>query len=167
MKHINNKDNPKCFPKTPLKWQGEEVYVECVWVRVWEYKEKPLWWFNFEVEQERSVNLGHNYAVIEALKIHCKNSEPFYISNQFGVGMRKLRKGGWPRQSHSSFGGKFEEIPPKKGWLAYPTKSFCLKDYERQERARRQWQKKNFPEEFEKSERLRKLIIKSPVYSGV
>ena len=39
-------------------------------------------------------------------------------------------------------------------------------DYEEQEALRREWQRNNYPEEFEKSERLAKMILKSPIYSN-
>ncbi len=162
MENLNNIDNPSSFPKTQLKWQGEPVKVESLYIKVWEYKEKPLWWFNYEVDKQRSENLGHDYAIIEALKVTYEN-QSFYISNHFGVGIRKLRKGGWPNHSHFSFDGNFKEY--STNMTLHPTISFCLKDYENHEANRRAWQKKNFPEEFERSERLRKMMIKSPIYN--
>lgn len=161
MELINNIDNPQHFPKTALKWQGKNVKVEALELKVREVKDKPLYWSNFDVEQQRSINLGHDYAIIEALKIWYSD-KPFYISNHFGIGIRKLRKGGWPGHTHFGFNGNFEEYRTNSQF--FPTINFCLKDYEYQEALRREWRKKNYPEEFEKNERLARLIVKSPIY---
>lgn len=144
--------------KTPLKWQGEVVKVQAVCIKVTEAKDRPLYWSNFEVDQQRSTNLGHDYAIIEALKIWYRDSEPFYISNQFGIGIRKLRKGGWPDHTHFSFPEGSEEVDICRNGKWFPTTSFCLKEYEAHEAERRAWQKKNFPVEFERHEQLRAQI---------
>lgn len=140
-----------------LKWQGKEVKVENAWLKVYENKEHPLWWSNFEVDICNSnLTMAANYAIIEALKITYEDSI-FYISNHLGIGIRKLRKGGWPNHQHFSF-HNIQECEVKHGRSI--TTSFCLKEYEKHESARRKWQQKNFPHEFAKSERLRKMLIK-------
>ncbi|WP_036383983.1 hypothetical protein [Muricauda sp. MAR_2010_75] len=144
--------------KIPLKWQGEVVKVQAVCIKVTEEKERPLYWSNFEVDQQRSINLGHDYAIIEALKIWYRDSDSFYISNHFGIGIRKLRKGGWPNHTHFSFPDNCEEVDICRNGKWFSTTSFCLKDYQAHEAARREWQKKNFPVEFERHEQLRAQI---------
>lgn len=138
--------------KRKLKWQGEEVAAEHVTLKIYENKDKPLWWSNYEVclaSRDASI-----YALVPALKI-TYNERVFYISNHFGIGLRKLRKGGWPNHQH--FG--FDEIEEYKSCLER-FDSYCERDFIDHERSRRIWQMTNFPKEFEASERLRKLIQK-------
>lgn len=138
--------------KRKLKWQGEEAKVEHRTLKVSENKEKPLWWSNYEVYLYQDTR---DYCYLEALKITTKDGYTFYISNHHGIGIRKLRKGGWPEQAHFSFHCA-EEVDAN----IYETTSYCGKDYEEHERDRRKWQLENYPKEFEQSERLRKLLIR-------
>ncbi|BFP39524.1 hypothetical protein FGF1_03690 [Flavobacteriaceae bacterium GF1] len=154
-KLINNIDNPDSFPRTKLKWQGKEVKVECVMLKVFPVEDKPLWWSNFEVDEYRANCPSGNYALIESLKVWYRDSEPFHIANHFGIGIRKLRKGGWPNHNHFSYRGNFEEVIG--GSTYHPTINFTLRLYEEHEARRRDWQRKNFPDEFNRYEGLRKL----------
>ena len=131
-------------------WQGEIVKIEHVTLKVYENIISPLWWSNYEIAINTAPN---NYALLPAIKVIGHNT--FYISNHFGIGIRKLRKGGWPNHQHFSF-----ENPQEHKKCLESFESYCEKDFIEHEAKRISWQKENYPIEFERSERLRKLIIK-------
>jgi len=137
--------------KRKLMWHGKEVKVEIVNVKVYTNAEKALWWYNYEIAIEASCQ---DYSLLEACKITTAKGFTFYISNHHGIGIRKLRKGGWP--SHQHFG--LPSLCESDIKVLMPNTSYCSRDFLRHEQERRIWQMKNFPDEFEASERLRKLI---------
>lgn len=135
-------------------WRGEPVTVRFGLVKVEENKEKPLYWYNYEVAVD---NPASKFSFVDAIEITTKDSV-FCIANHFGVGVYKLLQGGWPNVSHFSLpgGSMFLE---QKGFEEFHSE-FNLIGYEKYERLRRRWQAKHFPEEFNKNERLRKLFKK-------
>lgn len=150
-------------------WQGEPVKTDFGCVTVIQNTEKPLFWYNFEccwnlLEQKPRRGLKEDKsAIIPAIKITTKDNYTFYIANHFGVGAHKLRNGGWPTHRHFSFDGEVDfQGCENLGHMRtlYNLRTFYLKGYDEHERARREWQKETHPEEFKKSEQLRKLIQK-------
>lgn len=140
-----------------FKWQGETVKVEFGQCRVVENKENPLYWYNYNVANSNSGA----YALISAIKITTKCGQEFCILNENGYGLHKLRNGGWPNYGHASLPlGTFETIEPLpwKMKLTLENEKFNLEGYEELESKRRNWQKKNFPKEFEESEKLLQSI---------
>lgn len=133
------------------KWQGNPIKTEFGYCRVKENKEKVLWWYNYECNEFPSTGTS----VVPAIKVTMKDGYEFCIGNHFGIGHHKLINGGWPGFYHFSLDvNDFEKSPEP----AYNLKEFYLEWFESYEAGRRRWQKENFPEEFEKSERLRRMI---------
>lgn len=139
------------------QWQGEPVKVRFGLAEAKTNKDKPLYWYNYEISLEETTMQGT--VLISAIEVETKSGYKFLISNHFGIGVRKLLRGGSPNTCHFSFddGAKFAE---HKEYEMYDG-NFQLKDYEEHEAKRRKWQRENFPVEFEKSERLVKLMNKS------
>jgi len=143
------------------KWHGEVVQIEHINVLVTQNKEKPLFWYNFECE----LNAPYTKAMLPAIEITTQEGNTFIIANHNGIGLNKVRKGGWPDQPHFSFDEKDIVQIIRRGEKGFYTiDSFCERDYSDLENQRRLWQKENFPEEFEKSEALRKMLRKSIIY---
>ncbi len=134
-------------------WHGIPVQTRFGLARVKTNKEKPLYWYNYEVAMSETEFQG--YALISAIEVTTENST-FLISNHFGIGVLKLIKGGWPSSAHFSFDDDAEFTEHKEFEKFDGT--FDLDGYEKHEAARRRWQKENFPEDFDRSERLRKLF---------
>jgi len=134
------------------KWQGQPVEVEHGLCLVTVNEEKPLYWYNYEASMEIGGKL------IEAIKVKVKDSHSFCIANHFGIGVHKLLNGGWPNYQHFSLDIKlFDGCIPE----SMAIKKFNLEGFEEYETNRRAWQKKEYPEDFEKSERLRKSFYKN------
>jgi len=131
------------------QWQGEPVTVTFGMMTVKKNTEKLLYWYNYECVQ----NAPDERAIILALKIEI-GEHVFYISNHCGIGVHKLLNGGWPSHAHFSLpeDGKFEAT---KMNAIYKFNEECYAQYESE---RRDWQKKNYPEEFKRSEALRDVI---------
>ena len=101
-------------------------------------------------------NHANQQALIEALQITTLSGEIFVIANHFGIGINKLIKGGWPNQTHFSLPNEtFKEC----SWKEFPPRKFDYDQYSQHESQRRVWQKANYPNEFEKLERLRKVAL--------
>lgn len=140
--------------KSKYQWQGQPVKVEFGYCYVNENIEKPLYWYNYECSREMDKR-----ALIGAVRITTEQGK-FCLSNHFGIAVHKLINGGWPGYAHFSLDGEtFEEWPDREKSMM-EVRKFDLEGYEEHEAKRRTWQKKNYPEEFERSEALRRLIIK-------
>ena len=118
------------------KWDGEPVQVEHVDIIVKEHKQKPLYWWNYEVSLTGAS--ATNKAVISSLKITAKDGEVFYISNHFGIGLNKLRKGGMWTQASYHFD---EEYIVKIQGAIHRNIKFRLDKYEEYEKGRLKWRK--------------------------
>lgn len=145
-------------------WQGEPVKIDFGAVYVEENEDKPLFWYNYECNWDFNLNKTkygeQKGAMIPAIKIYYRDHEPFIISNHFGIGVSKLLKGGSPRHTHFSFYDdiKFdhiENLPSFELKQAFKITDFDEEGFSNYEASRRKWQEKNFPEEFEKLERLK------------
>ena len=134
------------------KWQGEPIKTEFGYCTVEQNKGKPLWWYNYEC----SFFPGYGTAVIPAIKVTIKEYS-FCLANHFGIGHHKLINGGWPGFAHFSFP---DNCFKRSNEPAFNIQSFDINGYEEHEKLRRKWEKENFPVEFEKNERLRKIIQK-------
>jgi hypothetical protein len=126
------------------QWQGELVKVEFGNCIVRENKENPLCWYNYECHPN-----ANGLACIPAIKITTKDGDSFMLANHFGIGIHKLRNGGWPNYRHFSLDGKFSTKPR----LKYT--EFNLEGFERYEAERNKWQQKNYPEEWKKLQAIR------------
>lgn len=136
---------------TPYQWQGEPVTVEFGRSIVHENKEKPLFWYNYECNSEPPKGT----ACIPSIKVTTKDGSSFVIANHFGIGVYKLLSGGWPSHTHFSVGEDFTE-----------DKDFSITEFDKScyvayEAGRTAWQKKNFPEEYERMDALRRLATRS------
>ncbi|MFA5934962.1 MAG: hypothetical protein WC827_03705 [Candidatus Paceibacterota bacterium] len=128
------------------QWQGEKVKVKFGFCTPSENIEKPLWWYNYEVNCLREA--------IPAIMIN----NDFVISNHFGIGVYKLMQGGWPNCTHFSLP---KDLFMEDRAQCFRIVDFNLDEYSEHEAKRLKWQKENFPIEFEKMEALRRIIIKS------
>lgn len=137
------------------QWQGQPVKVDHVNIYISKSKE-PLYWYNYEVEIQQDIASDH--AIIPAIRVKHPQST-FYIANHFGIGIHKLKNGGWPNYNHFSFRKQdIKQVFEQSGDYVYNRKSFDLVGYEEYESKRKRWQKENFPEEFERIESLRMSI---------
>lgn len=129
------------------QWQGVPVEVRFGTVRVEVEKDKPLYWYNFEILEMRTSR-------VTALEVTYQepgsdSKQVFCISNHFGVGVHKLEAGGWPNKQHFSLPKDFTEYTAEE-WTEYeqiPT-SFDPLGFANHEFKRDEWQKKNYPEEY-------------------
>lgn len=149
--------------KPDYKWQGEPVNVLFGYVVQYENTGKPMYWYNFECLTSEKLNGnrepdhfvmsdGKHVAIIPAIKVISQSGYEFLLANHFGIGVAKLLKGGWPNHCHFSLEGKFEESNEPYNKIT----SFDLEGYEKHESDRRNWQKKEYPEQFERLEALRR-----------
>jgi hypothetical protein len=144
------------------QWQGEPVEVQFGYVTQEENSEKPMYWYNFECYNREKLEggfkpgrdvfaNGKHFACIPALKVTSKNGYSFLLANHYGIGVNKLLKGGWPNMPHYSLDGEFSEsILPYFRITKFDEDGYC-----NHESARKDWQKKEYPEEFERLERFR------------
>lgn len=151
-------------------WQGEPVKTDFGCVTVKENLDKPLFWYNFECnwnydeQKPRRGTVGDKEIAIPAIKITTRDNYVFYIANHFGIGAHKLKNGGWPSHRHFSFDDGFIKFEGSEDLghtrVLFNFRNFDLEGFEKFEAARRNWQKENYPNDFEASENLRKLIQK-------
>lgn len=146
------------------QWHGEPVAVRFGYVKQKENTEKPLFWYNFECHNEKQLDDsyqtdrmcsgdGRKFALIPAIEV-TQGTQTWVIANHYGIGVNKLLKGGWPNSTHFSLQGEFkEESAPY-----FKITEFDLEEFEYHEYHRRTWQKDNYPEEFERMERLRESM---------
>ena len=138
-----------------LKWQGEKIKATPVIVAVRQNVEKPLCWYNYEVHKYITENsYATDRALLEGILIEYKDQK-FCISNHLGVGINKLRKGGWPNHAHYSL--PIENIVEDSYPISIST-SFNLDDFLDHEAQRTKWMKDNFPIEYEKHRALIKSL---------
>jgi hypothetical protein len=139
------------------QWQGEKVKVRFGLTKVKTNKEKPLYWYNYEISLEETIMQGK--CLISSIEVEASYGSKFIIANHFGIGVHKLLNGGYPNIGHFSFDddAKFSEHKEFKKYNG----QFELEEYEEHEANRRKWQRENYPIEFAKSERLVKLINKN------
>lgn len=137
------------------QWQGEPVKVRFGECRVTPNKEKPLYWYNYEC-YNNEFNKASLVAFVPAIEITC-GDQVFVIGNHFGIGIHKVLNGGWPNHNHFSLPKETFELGRKK---YHRITEFDLDEYSEHEAKRRAWQKENYPEEFERSEALRRAISK-------
>lgn len=153
--------------KANYQWQGEPVSVRFGFVNQQENSEKPMYWYNFECYNKEEIdgsfkddhfvkNNGKHFSLIPAIEVKSQDGYTFILANHYGIGISKLLKGGWPNHTHFSLDGDFNE--DNAPYFAF--KEFDLEGYEKHESERNKWQKKNYPAEFEKMQRLRNLIRK-------
>lgn len=153
--------------KNKYQWQGKPVSVKFGYVNQQENVEKPMYWYNFEcyTKEDENGNFdddhfvksnGNHFALIPAIEVEAQNGYKFLLANHFGIGVSKLLKGGWPNHAHFSLNGEFTE--DKAPYHAI--KKFDLEGYENHESERRKWQKKTYPDHFEKMEQLRNGFFK-------
>ena len=140
------------------KWQGQNVKVVFGYSTVTRNDEKPLYWYNYE------VNLSEDDEVkIPAIKITTKEGDSFVLANHFGIGTFKLRSGGWPDKTHHSLPKDSFQLSNRAEYTTN-VRNFNQGAYSRFEELRRKWFEKNIPagweDEFEKIEGLRSLIKK-------
>lgn len=126
-----------------LCWQGEPVDVEFVECLVSRKKEKPMFWYNYECRE-----LGR--ALIPAVRVTTKAGYSFLLSNHYGIAIHKLINGGWP--THIHFGLDGAKAESSSGLMDY--EEFLLEAYEEHEKNRSEWQKKNFPDLYERKEAI-------------
>jgi hypothetical protein len=140
------------------QWQGENVKVLFGYSTVTENKEKPLFWYNYEVAMAEG-----DEALIPAIKITTKAGDSFVLANHYGIGLLKLRSGGWPDKTHFSLPADSFQVSNRAEFV-YTVRQFNQGAYSRHEENRRKWQEKNVPkgweDEYEKIEGLRSLIKK-------
>lgn len=135
------------------EWQGEQVDVAFGYCVVGENKEKPLYWYNYNV-----IRTGQGFANINAIKVTTKDRQSFCLSNDFGEGVYKLHNGGYPNIPHRSLpldtfihSNDFRH----KRTIYHPV------DERTEELHRRQYFSRAHPEEFKKSEALRNMILRA------
>lgn len=133
-------------------WHGESVKTRFGYCSVKEDVERPLFWYNYECLSDRGT-IAH--ALIPAIEVLTNCNQRFVIANHYGIGAYKLKKGGWPDCTHFSLpADTFQESNEP----AFIIRHFNEEEFAKHEAERRRWQKKMYPEEFEKSEVLRRMI---------
>ncbi|GGH24809.1 hypothetical protein FAZ19_16160 [Sphingobacterium alkalisoli] len=142
------------------RWQGVPVKVRFGKVRVQQDKDKPLYWYNFEVLEMRT-------SYVPALEVTYQEpgsdrKQVFCISNHFGVGVDKLEAGGWPNKQHFSLPSDFLEYTAEE-WSEYEDVpiSFDPVGFANHEFKRDEWQKKMFPKEHEEREKFKEAFLKA------
>ena len=141
------------------QWHGKEVGVRFGHYVTKPNTDKPLFWYNFECDV-MPTNAHDGSVHLDAIEVTYTEDggivQVFCIANHFGIGVHKLRNGGWPSHRHFSFsGGRFVEFD---NGLA--PKRFDEKGFAAYEAWRDAWMRKADPSEYERMESLRKLIRK-------
>lgn len=142
--------------KNVYQWQGEKAKVRFGRYKVEEQKDKPLYWYNYEV-------LALQDPYINCVEV-TSQGQTFYIYNGFGYGVAKLEAGGWPNMGHMSLPSdksNFTEYTPEE-WATVKFK--CLNEdmqkFEAMRYARDTWFRQQYPEEMKKMDALRALAPK-------
>jgi hypothetical protein len=139
-----------------LHWHGNPIDVQFGFMGVSTNKENPLWWYNYE------CSLNHGFAVVSAIRIK-QNNQVWYICNDYNLGMRKLRNGGWPNFGHRSLPDdnySFTKIRNREDIAKIMEADFNEESYAFNEAAREKWQKEKYggTYEWEKSQALKKIL---------
>jgi len=155
------------------KWNDKLVTIEHLWVKIKENEDQPLYWYNYNVNVEGEAR---NWTIMPALEITTERGEKFIISNHYGTGINKCRKGGCADQYHGSFRKcdileviryesesykRLSYIGDRDNHLLEKNIQLREKAYVQEEQERRAWQRKYYPQDFEKLEQLRKSFIKT------
>jgi len=130
------------------QWQLEDVTVVFGDMIVTENKEKPLYWYNYEVHTQGF----YPRAIIPAIEITMQDGYKFYISNQFGIGAHKLLNGGRPSYAHFSLEGEFKPSRRKR-LLKLDEEAYYKRNVEREA-----WQKEYYPEEYKQVKALEETL---------
>lgn len=139
-------------------WQGEPIKTDFGFVVLKEKVDKPLYWYNYEVL---------NNIIIPAIKCTAKDGYEFLIANHHGIGAHKLINGGWPSHTHFSipndakFEGK-EELGPLRSYFYINV--FDESAYSKHESNRTGWQRRRYPEEFQKKVELMEAFKNAKKY---
>lgn len=135
------------------QWQGEDVDVVFGYCLVTENKEKPMYWYNYNVFRN-----GQKPTKIRAIKVDTSDGQSFCLSNDYGEGVHKVENGGYPNIPHFSL--------PLDAFVEsddFRHKRLLFDRYgsKQEELDRRQYFRANYPEEFKKAEALRNMILKA------
>lgn len=133
------------------QWQGEPVIVEFGYSEVKPDTEKPLMWYNYECDLAVGT-MG--IAKIPSIEITYGDSS-FVLANHFGLGVEKLRRGGWPNFPHASLpDNSFNQDN------SFVILEFDIDGIKKLDKERDAWMQKTNPEEFEKLQSLKAMINK-------
>lgn len=139
------------------RWQGEPVEPEYGWFHAKPNIRKPLSWYNYECSLESNAHDGST--AIEAIRFEY-NGKLMVISNHFGIGIHKLKHGGWPTHQHFSFGeGRFMVGSPN----LFHYRKLDEKAFAEHEAKRERWMKEVDPIGYERIIELRRLITKNRI----
>lgn len=129
------------------RWHDEPVKVEFGICKVEENKEKPLWWYNFDVAMGKEE--------IPAVRV-TYGEHSFVISNRYGEGEEKLRRGGWPNFPHASLPDDLFSVTG----IGFKYDPDGINDWNAK---RDKWQKENLShlDDYKKSQSLKQVILKS------
>lgn len=151
--------------RTRYQWQGKDVSVRFGFVKVKPNTEKPLYWYNYECETSDDQDPRDGTTRIEAIEVTYQEDggreQVFTIANHFGIGVHKLKHGGWPTHQHFSFGDHpFRELD-----LQHVTPHrFDEVGFAQHEAGRERWMKATDPKEFERLASLKKIIAQGRAY---
>lgn len=135
------------------QWQGEAVDVVFGYCLVTENKDKPMYWYNYNVFRN-----GQLPTKIGAIRVDTSDGQSFCLSNDYGEGVHKLESGGYPNMPHRSLPSEtFVESED----FRYKTTIYRPLIAYHEEVDRRQYFMCMFPEEFKKSEALRNKILRA------
>lgn len=129
------------------KWNyTEKIEYTVLLVKLLPVSEPKMHWQNAFVNTERQVVL-----------IKPKSGNQFWIDNGDGSGLLKISNGGGP-DSYSAHVSEFEFIRelPESEWQQWNPKLY----YSYREQCEN-WQKLNFPNEYERIKKLREAIIEN------
>lgn len=139
--------------KNVYQWQGEPVRVKFGTVEVAEVRDKPLYWYNYEVQ-------GLGIKKLPAIQVTYKDpggaKQVFNIANHFGIGVRKLEAGGFPNMVHLSLpAGGFTEYTAQE-WEVEKLKALTedLPAFREYEKKRDAWQQMRYPAEHREREKI-------------
>lgn len=131
------------------KWNySEDIEYRVILVKLHHVSDPKMHWQNAFVGEERQV-----------VEISTKTANGIYvflIDNNDGYGLLKISRGGGPDSFSAHVDGGFDFVKelPENEWQQT---SKVLHDRDRA--IVNEWQKTNFPDEFEKLEALRNAII--------
>lgn len=127
-------------------WQGEEVNYEVIELIVEDDLEYPLFWARVFVGDKR-----------QAVRVTTKDGYSWVMDNEYGEALLKIYSGGWPDKSHATIKNykQINTIDDPNEWRT----EIDIEKKRHETYLIREFQKRNNPEEFEKAQRLRKLLV--------
>lgn len=143
-------------PKTgkAFLWNGEKIEsARFGYVVQPPNKEKPLYWYNWEVEKQKALEIEP--CMIPAIEITTKDGDPFIIANIGGIGVYKLEAGGMWTHQHLSLDGEFTE---DENFAVY---EYSQADFAIYHKGLENWQKAKDPQAWERLEALRSSYDKN------